>query len=132
MSKRPTRAGRPSSGGGRPGQRRTAQDVVAAEQDPRVEPVGQPAGADRADDVEDADQGEQAGSGRRAQAAGGARRGGGAPASPAGGGRAPTTRTRRPGASRPAAVVVPMPWSWAAGMKWVPMIPLVLAPQMAK
>jgi len=35
-------------------------------------------------------------------------------------------------ASRPAAVVVGMPWSWAAGMKWVPIRPFVDAPQIAK
>ena len=35
-------------------------------------------------------------------------------------------------ASRPAAVVSGMPWSWADGMKWVPISPLVVAPQMAK
>ena len=35
-------------------------------------------------------------------------------------------------ASRPAAVVSAMPWSWADGMKWVPISPLVVAPQMAK
>ena len=34
-------------------------------------------------------------------------------------------------ASRPAAVVSGMPWSWAEGMKWVPISPLVVAPQMA-
>ena len=35
-------------------------------------------------------------------------------------------------ASRLAAVVAAMPWSCAAGMKWVPISPLVVAPQMAK
>ena len=32
-------------------------------------------------------------------------------------------------ASRPALVVAGMPWSWAAGMKWVPISPLVDQPQ---
>jgi hypothetical protein len=32
-------------------------------------------------------------------------------------------------ASRPAEVVAGMPWSWAAGMKWVPIRPLVDQPQ---
>jgi hypothetical protein len=35
-------------------------------------------------------------------------------------------------ASRPAATVVGMPWSLAAGMKWVPISPLVVIPQIAK
>ncbi len=35
-------------------------------------------------------------------------------------------------ASSPAAVVAPIPWSWAAGTKWVPISPLVVAPQIAK
>ncbi|PSK63742.1 hypothetical protein B0E53_04328 [Micromonospora sp. MH33] len=35
-------------------------------------------------------------------------------------------------ASRPAAVVSGMPWSCAAGTKWVPTSPLVVAPQIAK
>lgn len=35
-------------------------------------------------------------------------------------------------ASSEAAVVSGMPWSWAAGMKWVPTRPFVLAPQIAK
>ena len=42
-----------------------AQHVVDDEQAPRVVAVGEHAGADRADDVEDADQGEVAGRGRR-------------------------------------------------------------------
>ncbi|CAB4757379.1 unannotated protein [freshwater metagenome] len=33
-------------------------------------------------------------------------------------------------ASRPAAVVAPMPWSWAAGTKCVLIMPLVVHPQM--
>ena len=35
-------------------------------------------------------------------------------------------------ASRPAATVVGMPWSLAAGMKCVPINPLVVIPQIAK
>ena len=35
-------------------------------------------------------------------------------------------------ASRPAAVVCGMPWSWAAGMKWVPIRPFVDQPQIQK
>jgi hypothetical protein len=35
-------------------------------------------------------------------------------------------------ASRLAAAVSGIPWSWAAGMKCVPISPLVVAPQMAK
>lgn len=35
-------------------------------------------------------------------------------------------------ASSPAAVVCDMPWSCAEGMKWMPMSPLVVAPQIAK
>ena len=35
-------------------------------------------------------------------------------------------------ASSPAAVVCGMPWSWAAGMKWVPIRPLVDQPQIQK
>ncbi len=35
-------------------------------------------------------------------------------------------------ASSDAAVVVGIPWSCAAGMKWVPTRPLVVAPQIAK
>ena len=73
-------------------QREPAQEVVAEEQVARVDPVGQPARGDGADDVEDADQREQAG---RAWSAG-------------------------------------MPWSWAAGMKWVPISPLVDQPQIQK
>ena len=45
-------------------QRRTAQRVVGPEQQPAVDPVGQPAGRDRTRDVEEADQGEQPGRGR--------------------------------------------------------------------
>jgi hypothetical protein len=44
----------------------------------------------------------------------------------------PTTSKTPTRASRPAAVVVCIPWSCAAGTKWVAMSPLVLAPQMAK
>ena len=44
--------------------RQAAQEVVAEEQVARVDPVGQPARGDRADDVEDADQREQPGRGR--------------------------------------------------------------------
>ena len=73
-------------------QRQPAQRVVDGQQQPRVDPVGEPAGGDRAGDVEDADQREQA--------------------------RPPS--------------VVGMPWSCAAGMKWVPTSPLVVAPQIAK
>ena len=40
-----------------------AEEVVAAEQQPGVDAVGEPAGADRADDVEDADDREQPGRG---------------------------------------------------------------------
>ena len=46
-------------------QAESAQQVVDDEQPPRVGAVGQPARADRADDVEDADQREEAGGGRR-------------------------------------------------------------------
>jgi hypothetical protein len=44
----------------------------------------------------------------------------------------PAMSNRPTSASRLAAVVVGMPWSWAAGMKWVPTSPLVVAPQIAK
>jgi hypothetical protein len=33
--------------------------------------------------------------------------------------------------SSPAAVVVAIPWSWAEGMKWIPIRPFVVAPQIA-
>jgi hypothetical protein len=33
--------------------------------------------------------------------------------------------------SRPAAVVVAIPWSWADGMKWMPINPFVVARQIA-
>ena len=46
-------------------QREAAAAVVGDEQPARVDPVGEPARGDRADDVEDADDGEQAGGGRR-------------------------------------------------------------------
>ena len=45
-------------------QSESAEGVVRGEQDARVEPVGQPAGRDGSDDVEDPDQGEQAGRNR--------------------------------------------------------------------
>ena len=44
----------------------------------------------------------------------------------------PTMSKSPTSASRPAAVVSAMPWSCAAGMKWVPTSPLVVAPQIAK
>ena len=43
----------------------------------------------------------------------------------------PTTSNRPTSASSPAAVVSGMPWSWAAGMKWVAISPLVVTPQIA-
>src|SRR3954453_7514281 len=43
----------------------------------------------------------------------------------------PTTSNTPTTASSPAAVVSGIPWSCAEGMKWVPMRPLVVAPQMA-
>ena len=49
-------------------QGQAAQRVVDAEQHPGVEPVGEPAGEDRADDVEDPDQREQVGRCRRRHA----------------------------------------------------------------
>ena len=52
-----------------------AEPVVDEQQQPRVHPVGQPAGADRADDVEDADHRQQAGRGRPAACRGRARPG---------------------------------------------------------
>ncbi len=44
----------------------------------------------------------------------------------------PATSKTPTRASRLAAVVTGMPWSWAAGMKWVPTRPAVVAPQIAK
>ena len=46
-------------------QRHPAEPVVDEQQQPGVDPVGEPARPDRADDVEDADHREQAGRGRR-------------------------------------------------------------------
>ena len=44
----------------------------------------------------------------------------------------PTTSKMPTTASSEAAVVAGMPWSWAAGTKWVAISPLVVMPQMAK
>ncbi len=44
----------------------------------------------------------------------------------------PTMSKRPISASRLAAAVSAMPWSWAAGMKCVPTRPFVVAPQIAK
>lgn len=44
----------------------------------------------------------------------------------------PTTSNTPTTASSPAAAVTGMPWSWAAGTKWVRTSPFVVAPQIAK